>query len=91
MTTQALILEFPEEIIQSIGSVEAAAAKAREALVLQLLREAVVSQGQAARLLGITRWDLLDLMAKRQIPSRPETAEEMMEEIEAMRHDLRHV
>ena len=32
-------------------------------------------------LLGITRWDMLDLMVQRQIPSGPETTEEMRREI----------
>jgi predicted HTH domain antitoxin len=86
MLTQTLTLELPDEIVRALGSVEAATAKARESFVLDLLREAIVSQGQAADLLGINRWDLLELMAQRRIPSGPETAEEMAAEIEAMRH-----
>jgi hypothetical protein len=36
-------------------------------------------------LLGITRWEMLDLMARHKIESSPETAEEMQQEIDAMR------
>jgi hypothetical protein len=82
MTTTTITLEIPEEIVELLGSAESVAAKAREALVLELLRDAHISQGRAARLLGITRWDILDLMAQHCIPSGPETAEEMREEIE---------
>lgn len=36
--------------------------KAREAFVLELLRQGDISTGRAARLLNISRWDLLELM-----------------------------
>ncbi len=60
-------------------------AKAKEALVLALLREARISQGRAAELLGITRWDILDLMAQHDILSGPVTAEEVDEEMRVVR------
>src|SRR5437899_11298871 len=85
METRTLTLEVPEELVQLLGSPEAVAAKAKEALVLDLLRQAEISQGKAARLLGITRWDILDLMALHQIPSGPETVEELRREIEFAR------
>ncbi len=77
-----LPLELPEELITLLGSPEALAAKAKEALVLELLREAQITQGKAAELLGITRWDILDLMAQYQIPSGPATVEELHQETE---------
>jgi hypothetical protein len=81
MATQTLTLEVPEELVALLGSPEAAAAKAKESLVLGLLREARISQGQAANLLGITRWDILDLMAQHDILSGPVTAEEVRREM----------
>lgn len=36
--------------------------KAREAFVLELLRQGDISAGRAARLLNISRWDLSELM-----------------------------
>ena len=53
--------------------------------LLDLLRHGTISQGQVARLLGITRWDVLDLMAKHGVPSGPESAEEMRREIDNAR------
>lgn len=85
MATRTIELELPEDLVTILGSPEAAASKAKEALVLELLREARVSQGQAAQLLGLTRWDIVDLMARHQIPSGPETADEMRQEIESLR------
>jgi predicted HTH domain antitoxin len=89
MKTRMLTLQLPEELVALLGSPEAAAARAKEALVLELLREARISQGKAAQLLGITRWEILDLMAQHQIPSGAETAEEMRQEVEEMRRFLR--
>lgn len=86
MAAHTLTLDLPEELIALLGSPEAAAHRAKEALVLDLLREARISQGKAAQLLGISRWASLDLMAQHQIPSGPETAEEMRREIENMGH-----
>jgi predicted HTH domain antitoxin len=74
-------VELPEELVALLGSPEAVAAKAKEALVLELLREARISQGKAARLLGISRWEILDLIARHRISSGPETAEEMRQEV----------
>jgi hypothetical protein len=85
MATRTLQIELPDELIDLVGSPEAAVREVREAFILQLLRDARISQGQAAGLLGITRWDLLDLMAQHQIPSGPETPEEMRREIEEIR------
>ena len=36
--------------------------KAKQAFVLELLRQGDISAGRAARLLSISRWDLSDLM-----------------------------
>jgi transcriptional regulator with GAF, ATPase, and Fis domain len=85
MSTRTLVLELPSELIDLLGSPEAASEKAKEALVLTLLREAQISQGQAARLLGLSRWTILDLMVRHQIPSAPETTEEVHQEIEDAR------
>ncbi len=88
MGTRTLSLELPDELVALLGSEEAVAAKAKEALVLELLREARISQGKAARLLGLTRWDILDLMIQHHIPSGPETAEDMRREIADARRYL---
>lgn len=83
MPTGSLIIELRAEVLALLGSAEAASAKARQALILQLLREGEKSQGRAARLLEISRWDIMDLMAKYRIPSGPQTPEEIQAEIEA--------
>ncbi len=83
MSTAPLTIELPAEVLELLGSTETARAKTRQAIILQLLREGEISQGRAARLLGITRYGILDLMAKNQIPSGPQTPEEIDREIQA--------
>ena len=80
-----LTLELPNEIFDLLGSAEAVRTKLLEALILQLLREGEISQGRAAMLLGITRYDMLELMAQHRIPSGPQTPEEITQELEAAR------
>ncbi len=89
MSTTTIAVELPSELVDFFGSPEALAARARQSLVLDLLRGAEISQGKAARLLGVTRYDILDFMARYQIPSGPETAEEADQDLEAARRGLR--
>ncbi len=86
MGNRVLSLELPEEIVALLGSPAAAATKAKEALVIELLREARIGQAMAAELLGLTRAEVLDLRVQHRIPSGPETVvEEASREIEEMR------
>jgi len=91
VATRALTVELPEELLALLGSDEEATIKTREALVMELLRETAISQGQAAELLGITRWDLIDLMAHYRVPSGPESVEELQQDLESARrvHPIR--
>lgn len=88
MTARLVTLELPEDLVNYLGAPDTIADKVRESLVLTLLRDAQITQGQAARLLDVTRYDILDLMARHSIPSGPETAEEMRDEIENARRFL---
>ncbi|MGI8552535.1 MAG: UPF0175 family protein [Dehalococcoidia bacterium] len=77
-----LTIELPDEVVALIGSPEAAAAKARELLLVELLREGLIGQSRAAHLLSITRWELLDLIVAQKIPSGPQTEAELRREVE---------
>ena len=85
MATRAVTIELPEELIALLGSDDVAATRARTALVLELLREGLLSQGQVAQILDLTRWDVLNLMVQHRIASGPETAEELRREIDSVR------
>ncbi|MGH2614634.1 MAG: UPF0175 family protein [Thermomicrobiales bacterium] len=81
-THRTITIELPNDLVASLDSLEGIEDRAWKALVLDLLRDAQISQGKAARLLGVTRYDILDLMAQYHILSGPLTAEEMQRDVE---------
>lgn len=60
---------------------EEVAEKAKEALVMELLREHHVSQGKAAEMLGVNRHELFDLMTRYGVPVIDLTPEELKDEL----------
>ncbi len=85
--TRTITIELPDALVSALDSLDGIEDRAWKALVLDLLRDAQISQGKAASLLGVTRYDILDLMASHYIPSGPRTPEEVDQEIEsAMRY-----
>lgn len=83
-----VILEFPANIpIKKID--EKMLKKAKEVFVLELLRKGKISQGKAAELLEINRWDLFDLMAKYDIPAIDMTSEELEKELKSAKEIFR--
>jgi predicted HTH domain antitoxin len=75
-----LEVELPDEVLTHVRD-EEIASKAKEALVMELLREQHISQGKAAELLGMHRHDLFDLMGKYKVPAIDMTEEELREEL----------
>jgi predicted HTH domain antitoxin len=61
-------IEFPEELLDLIGSEQKLQEEAKEALVFNLVRKGVISRSKAAELLGIGLWDLPQLLARYDIP-----------------------
>ena len=75
-----LELELPDELLGTWREQDLAV-KAKEALVMELLREHQISQGKAAYLLGMNRDCLFSLMTKYQIPFIDLTEAELDEEL----------
>ena len=73
-------LELPDEVLAELQDQDLSA-KAKEAFVMELLREHHISQGKAAEVLGIPRTDLFPLMTKYQVPVVDLTEEELEEEL----------
>lgn len=79
VTSRKLVLEFPEEISEKDLADEEVQRRSKE--VFELLRKKKISQGKAAELLGITRNELFDLMAKFDIPVIDMSEEELKKEL----------
>jgi predicted HTH domain antitoxin len=85
MEMLTLAVEVPEEVVALLGSPEAAAARARQALMIELLREGRISQGKAAEALGLSRWAMLDLMAAHRVESGPASDPELQQDLDVAR------
>src|SRR5262245_21076807 len=72
--------ELPDDVAPNLRD-EDLSAKAKEALMMEFLREHEISQGKAAELLGIDRHELFDLMTKYRVPVIDMTPEELTEEL----------
>jgi len=55
--------------------------KIREALIMELLRRDQLSEAQAAGLLQLDRWELLDLMGRYRVPALRLPPEELTREL----------
>ena len=84
-------VELPQEILELLGPPEDVAASMRESLIMGLLRDGRISQGSAARVLGVTRWDLLPLLGRYRVHLGAETVDELEQEVAAsLDHYSRH-
>jgi predicted HTH domain antitoxin len=61
-------IAVPEEIVNVFGSEDATRKAAQKAFILGLVQRGIISKGKAAELLGISLWDLPELVAQYQIP-----------------------
>lgn len=83
--TLEMLPELPE-----IHRVEAER-KAKEAYVMTLLKHADISSGRAARLFGIPRLEVIDLMSLYDISPFPmQTREELEREVEKLKRSFQH-
>lgn len=64
MTMRKIEVEYPDEALSSGLDEAQIQALAREALYVKLYEQGALSSGRAAALLGITRWDFLDLLGR---------------------------
>jgi len=75
-----LELELPDDVAAMLADADVAS-KAKEALVMELLREHRISQGKAAELLRVSRSDLFPLMTKYKVPVVDLSHDELREEL----------
>ena len=75
-------VHLPKEMLETFESADLSA-KAKEALLMTLVREHRVSQGKAAELLGVSRYQLADLMAKHHVPAFDYSDDELAREMRA--------
>src|SRR5207302_11094794 len=73
---------LPEEVVAGFGWIEGeVSARVREALVMELLRQHVISQGKAAELPQLNRWDLYEVMGRYKVPAIDLTPKDLQQEL----------
>ena len=84
--TKDIRFRLPERLVPDRAR---AAEEAREALIMKRLREGQISQGYAADLLGLTRWEMMQLMGAYGLSVFAEqTEEELRREVEESLREL---
>jgi predicted HTH domain antitoxin len=63
MGTRALVIEYPDDVLNTIDE-EQLSELAREAFYVKLYEQGLLSSGRAANLLGMPRSEFLDLLGR---------------------------
>jgi len=85
--SKTLTIQFPDLIIELLGlSPEGLEESLRKMIVLELVRKGRLSSGKAAELLGMSRWEFMDLMTEYNVPMTDLTSEELDEQLEILRN-----
>lgn len=75
-------VDLPEEVLTSFGwPEEEVPHKVREALIMELLRLGQISEAQAAELLHLDRWELLEVMGRYRVPAIRMSPQELRQEL----------
>jgi predicted HTH domain antitoxin len=67
-------IAIPDDALDDIDDAKLATL-AREAVLIRLYEQGLISSGRAARLLNMTRWDFLDLLRRYGVSFFDETAD----------------
>jgi predicted HTH domain antitoxin len=60
-------IELPEDVVKLFGEKELEASLKKWTL-LELVRTGKLSSGKAAEILGVTRWEFMELMSSHDVP-----------------------
>jgi predicted HTH domain antitoxin len=77
-------VELPGELLELLGSEEEARREAKIAVVLDLVRRGLISRAKAAEVLGLTLWDLPELLAQYRIPWFDYSPDQVERDLEAL-------
>lgn len=77
-------VSLPQEVVGGFGWNDAEVpSRVREALVMDLLRLDRLSEAEAAKILGLARWELIQLMGRYDVPAVRMSIEDLDRELAA--------
>lgn len=81
MSTKRFRIELPAEVLRRFGWKRTEVPhRVRETLVMDLLRLDKLSEAEAAEVLGLDRWELLEVMGRHRVPTVRMAPEELEDE-----------
>jgi len=89
MNTLTVSLKFPYEILGTMNVPETRLAqRLYELIALELFREGIISAGKGGELLGISKTEFTQLLAKHNIPYFNQSPEELIAEVNLLEYLL---
>jgi predicted HTH domain antitoxin len=85
MPMKLIQVPVPDRLLRRFGGESGAVARVSQAAVLELLREGEMTSGEAAEVLGVTRREVLTLMAEKNVPIANYDAAELADELDTLR------
>ena len=82
---KAIEIPIPEEIVNLLGSEDVVRKEAYQAFIFDLVRRGKISKGKVAELLGISLWELPELITQYQMPWFSYSPEELEKDVETLR------
>jgi len=80
-----LTIDISNELIKLFPSKKEAEFEAKQAMVFDLVRRGKISKGRAAELLGISLWDLPELLAQYDIPWFDYSPDDLKHDLETLK------
>jgi len=79
---KSFMIDLPEEVLAGFGWQDTEVPhRVREALAMELLRFDSLSEAQAAELLKLNRWELLEVMGRYRVPATRMSPQELKREL----------
>jgi predicted HTH domain antitoxin len=89
MSTLTVSLNFPHEILGTMSVPETRLAqRLYELIALELFREGIISAGKGGELVGISKAEFIQLLAKYNIPYFNQSPEELVAEVNLLEYLL---
>lgn len=79
-----LTIDVSDELIKLFPSKKEAKEEAKQAMVFDLVRRGKISKGRAAELLGISLWNLPELLAQYDIPWFNYSPDDLKHDVETL-------
>lgn len=82
MSTLTVSLELPRDLLGALNvPAGRAETRLRELIALELFREGRISSGKGAELLGVSKWEFIQLLARHGVPYFTESPGELAAEV----------